>query len=132
MKLIDDIGFDTSFSFVYSRRPGTPAADLTDDTPQQVKLERLQRLQARINEQANEVAHGMVGSVQRILVEGMSRRNALELAGRTENNRIVNFEGPTHLVGQMIDVVITQAMTNTFRARLATDTPHDAIAKAHS
>ncbi len=132
MKLIDDIGFDTSFSFVYSRRPGTPAADLADDTPQEVKLQRLQRLQARINEQANEVAQGMVGSVQRILVEGMSRRNALELAGRTENNRIVNFEGPAHLVGQMIDVVITQAMTNTFRARLVADIPHDALAKANS
>ena len=132
MKLIDDIGFDTSFSFVYSRRPGTPAADLADDTPHEIKLQRLQRLQARINEQANEVAHGMVGSVQRILVEGMSRRNALELSGRTQNNRIVNFEGPVHLVGQMIDVVITQAMTNTFRARLAADTPHDATAKANS
>ena len=132
MRLIDDIGFDTSFSFVYSRRPGTPAADLADDTPQEVKLERLQRLQARINEQANEVARSMVGSVQRILVEGMSRRNALELAGRTENNRIVNLEGPAHLVGQMIDVVITQAMTNTFRARLAADAPRDVIAKANS
>ena len=131
MKLIDDVGFDTAFSFVYSRRPGTPAADLADDTPQQVKLQRLQRLQALINEQANAIAHGMVGSVQRILIEGMSRRNALELSGRTENNRIVNLEGPAHLVGQMIDVVITQAMTNTFRARIASDIPLNASGKAN-
>ena len=131
MKLIDDVGFDTAFSFVYSRRPGTPAAELADDTPQQVKLQRLQRLQALINEQANAIAHGMVGSVQRILIEGMSRRNALELSGRTENNRIVNLEGPAHLVGQMIDVVITQAMTNTFRARIASDIPLNASGKAN-
>ena len=119
MKLIDDIGFDTSYSFVYSRRPGTPAADLTDDTPQAVKLERLQRLQARINEQAYAIAKSMVGTTQRILVEGVSTRNSEELCGRTENNRIVNFAGHPRLIGQMIDVVITDAMTNTFRARVA-------------
>ncbi|NDY82954.1 tRNA (N6-isopentenyl adenosine(37)-C2)-methylthiotransferase MiaB [Orrella sp. NBD-18] len=119
MKLIDDIGFDTSYSFVYSRRPGTPAADLTDDTPQTVKLERLQRLQARINEQAYAIAKSMVGTTQRILVEGVSTRNSEELCGRTENNRIVNFAGHPRLIGQMIDVVITDAMTNTFRARVA-------------
>ena len=119
MKLIDEIGFDTSYSFVYSRRPGTPAADLTDDTPQAVKLARLQRLQARINEQAYEIAKSMVGTTQRILVEGVSTRNADELCGRTENNRIVNFAGHPRLIGQMIDVVITDAMTNTFRARVA-------------
>jgi len=119
MKLIDDIGFDTSFSFVYSRRPGTPAADLTDDTPQTVKLQRLQKLQARINEQAHAIARSMVGSTQRILVEGTSTRDANELSGRTENNRIVNFAGHPRLIGQMIDVVITDAMTNTFRGRVA-------------
>ena len=119
MKLIDDIGFDTSFSFVYSRRPGTPAADLIDDTPQTLKLQRLQKLQARINEQAYAIARSMVGSTQRILVEGTSTRDANELSGRTENNRIVNFAGHPRLIGQMIDVVITDAMTNTFRGRVA-------------
>ena len=119
MKLIDEIGFDTSFSFVYSRRPGTPAADLVDDTPQTIKLQRLQKLQARINEQANAIAQSMVGSTQRILVEGTSTRDANELSGRTENNRIVNFAGHPRLIGQMIDVVITDAMTNTFRGRVA-------------
>lgn len=119
MKLIEEIGFDTSFSFVYSRRPGTPAADLSDDTPQTVKLQRLQRLQALINEQAHAIARSMVGSTQRILVEGTSTRDPNELSGRTENNRIVNFPGHPRLIGQMIDVVITDAMTNTFRGRVA-------------
>lgn len=119
IKLIEEVGFDTSFSFVYSRRPGTPAADLTDDTPQIVKMQRLQRLQALINEQAHAIAKGMVGSTQRILVEGTSTRDPNELSGRTENNRIVNFPGPARLIGQMLDVVITEAMTNTFRGRVA-------------
>jgi tRNA-2-methylthio-N6-dimethylallyladenosine synthase len=119
MKLIQEVGFDTSFSFVYSRRPGTPAADLSDDTPQTVKLQRLQRLQALINEQAHAIARSMVGSTQRILVEGTSTRDPNELSGRTENNRIVNFPGHPRLIGQMIDVVITDAMTNTFRGRVA-------------
>ena len=119
MKLIEEVGFDTSFSFVYSRRPGTPAADLTDETPQTVKLQRLQRLQALINEQAHAIARSMVGSTQRILVEGTSTRDPNELSGRTENNRIVNFPGHPRLIGQMIDVVITDAMTNTFRGRVA-------------
>ena len=119
MKLIEEIGFDTSFSFIYSRRPGTPAADLVDDTPQTVKLQRLQRLQALINEQAHAIARSMVGSTQRILVEGTSTRDPNELSGRTENNRIVNFPGNPRLIGQMIDVVITDAMTNTFRGRVA-------------
>ena len=119
MKLIEEVGFDTSFSFVYSRRPGTPAADLSDDTPQTVKLQRLQRLQALINEQAHAIARSMVGSTQRILVEGTSTRDPNELSGRTENNRIVNFPGHPRLIGQMIDAVITDAMTNTFRGRVA-------------
>jgi tRNA-2-methylthio-N6-dimethylallyladenosine synthase len=91
MKLIDDVGFDASFSFIYSARPGTPAADLADDTPAAVKLERLQRLQQRIDELAQEVSLAMVGSVQRVLVEGVSKKNKSELAGRTDNNRVVNF-----------------------------------------
>ncbi|ANY18376.1 tRNA (N6-isopentenyl adenosine(37)-C2)-methylthiotransferase MiaB [Bordetella pseudohinzii] len=118
LKLIADVGFDTSFSFVYSRRPGTPAADLHDDTPQEVKLKRLQQLQALINEQAAAIAQGMVGTRQRLLVEGPSRRDPKELMGRTENNRIVNFEGPARLVGNMVDVIITQAFTNSLRGRV--------------
>ncbi|MCJ9710068.1 tRNA (N6-isopentenyl adenosine(37)-C2)-methylthiotransferase MiaB, partial [Bordetella hinzii] len=118
LKLIADVGFDTSFSFVYSRRPGTPAADLHDDTPQEVKLKRLQQLQALINEQAAAIAQGMVGTRQRLLVEGPSRRDPNELMGRTENNRIVNFEGPARLVGNMVDVIITQAFTNSLRGRV--------------
>jgi len=119
MKLIEDVGFDTSFSFVYSRRPGTPAADLHDDTPQDVKLRRLQRLQALINEQAAAIARNMVGTRQRLLVEGPSRRDPNELMGRTENNRIVNFAAPARLIGQMVDVIITEAHTNSLRARVA-------------
>ncbi len=118
LKLIADVGFDTSFSFVYSRRPGTPAADLHDDTPQEAKLKRLQQLQALINEQAAAIAQGMVGTRQRLLVEGPSRRDPKELMGRTENNRIVNFEGPVRLVGSMVDVIITQAFTNSLRGRV--------------
>lgn len=119
MKLIADVGFDTSFSFVYSRRPGTPAADLHDDTPQDVKLKRLQALQALINEQAAAIAQGMVGTTQRVLVEGPSRRDPSELMGRSENNRIVNFAGPARLIGTMADVVITEAFTNSLRGRVA-------------
>ncbi|MDP4589781.1 MAG: tRNA (N6-isopentenyl adenosine(37)-C2)-methylthiotransferase MiaB [Burkholderiaceae bacterium] len=118
LALIDDVQFDTAYSFVYSRRPGTPASDLTDDTPQEVKLERLQRLQALINKQAAEVAQNMVGTTQRILVEGHAKRDVTELMGKTENNRAVNFVGPERLMGQMIDVVITEARANTFRAEV--------------
>lgn len=118
LALIDDVQFDTAYSFVYSRRPGTPASDLTDDTPQEVKLERLQRLQALINKQAAEVAQNMVGTTQRILVEGRAKRDVTELMGKTENNRAVNFVGPERLMGQMIDVVITEARANTFRAEV--------------
>ncbi|KCV62236.1 tRNA (N6-isopentenyl adenosine(37)-C2)-methylthiotransferase MiaB [Bordetella bronchiseptica] len=119
MKLIEDVGFDTSFSFVYSRRPGTPAADLHDDTPQDVKLRRLQQLQALINQQAAAIAQGMIGTSQRVLVEGPSRRDPNELMGRTENNRIVNFPGVPRLIGHMVDVVITHAHTNSLRGRVA-------------
>ncbi|KAG4081058.1 hypothetical protein HA402_010229 [Bradysia odoriphaga] len=119
IKLIEDVGFDTAFSFVYSRRPGTPAADLNDDTPQDLKLRRLQRLQALINDQAAAIAQAMVGTRQRVLVEGPSRRDPNEMMGRSENNRIVNFPAPASLIGHMIDVIITQANTNSLRARVA-------------
>jgi len=120
MQLIEDIGFDTSFSFIYSRRPGTPAADLTDDTPAHVKLKRLQRLQARIAEQASAIAQAMVGTTQQVLVEGPSRRDPSELTGRTENNRIVNFPGNPRLIGELVDLTITSAYTNSLRGEVVT------------
>ena len=119
MKLIDDIGFDQSFSFIFSPRPGTPAASLADDTPAEVKHARLERLQAALNANAARYAAAMVGTTQRILVTGPSRRNPNELTGKTENMRSVNFTGPTRLIGQFVDVVITAALTNSLRARLA-------------
>jgi tRNA-2-methylthio-N6-dimethylallyladenosine synthase len=118
MVLVEDIGFDASFSFVYSKRPGTPAADLADDTPPPVKLERLARLQDAVNRNAARIGESMVGSVQRVLVEGPSKRDATELMGRTENNRIVNFPGGPHverLVGKLIDVKITRALPHSLR-----------------
>jgi tRNA-2-methylthio-N6-dimethylallyladenosine synthase len=118
MKLIDDVGFDSSFSFIFSKRPGTPAANLHDDTPQETKLKRLQHLQAVIEAQVQRISAARVGTVQRILVEGPSRKNALELMGRTECNRIVNFDGgpnPAQLLGQMVDVRITQALPHSLR-----------------
>jgi len=120
MKLIDDVGFDASFSFVYSTRPGTPAADLADDTPQELKLERLQRLQKRIDDLAQEVSQAMVGSVQRVLVESLSRKDAKELAGRTDNNRIVNFEGNPRLINGFVDVRITAAQPHSLRGEIVT------------
>ena len=115
LRLAEALGFDNSFSFVYSPRPGTPAADLADDTPQAVKLERLQSLQAVIEANARRISEGMVGTVQRLLVEGQSRRDADELAGRTGNNRVVNFAGPRRLVGQFVDVRITAALPHSLR-----------------
>ena len=118
LKLIDDVGFDSSFSFVFSARPGTPAAALPDDTPQSEKLERLQRLQARIEAQARALSAATVGTVQRVLVEGRSRKDATELMGRTECNRIVNFAGAQRLAGHMIDVRITQALPHSLRGEV--------------
>jgi tRNA-2-methylthio-N6-dimethylallyladenosine synthase len=120
MKLAQDIGFDASFSFVYSRRPGTPAAELADDTPHEVKLARLQRLQAAVADSAARISAAMVGSTQRILVEGPSKKDRAELMGRTGNNRIVNFVagGGADLVGRMIDVRITQALPHSLRGEL--------------
>jgi tRNA-2-methylthio-N6-dimethylallyladenosine synthase len=119
MKLIDDVGFDNSFSFVFSARPGTPAAALPDDTPQAVKLERLQILQARIEAQARAIGASRVGTRQRVLVEGPSRKDASELMGRTECNRIVNFKGHPRLVGQMIELGITAAYPHSLRGELS-------------
>jgi len=121
MKLITDIGYDTSFSFVFSPRPGTPAANLTDDTPYEVKLKRLQHLQAVVQDNANKISQSMVGTVQRILVEGPSKKDASEFQGRTENNRVVNFAaGPNgaRLVGQMLDVAILQAFPFSLRGEI--------------
>jgi tRNA-2-methylthio-N6-dimethylallyladenosine synthase len=119
MKLIEEVGFDQSFSFIYSRRPGTPAADLEDDTPDAEKHARLERLQARVNAQAAAISQGMVGSVQRILVEGRSRKDETELAGKTENMKTVNFSGPPSLIGRFVDVVIVAALSNSLRGRIA-------------
>ena len=118
MKLIDDVGFDQSFSFIFSARPGTPAAKLADDTPMAVKHERLARLQAAINANAKKINEAMVGSVQRVLVEKPSTRNPDELSGRTENMRYVNFAGNPRLIGQFVDVEITEAMSNSLRGRV--------------
>jgi tRNA-2-methylthio-N6-dimethylallyladenosine synthase len=115
MALIEEIGFDNSFSFVYSSRPGTPAAELSDDTPHELKIERLMRLQARIEEQAQAISQRMVGSVQRVLVEGLSRKDANEVAGRTDNNRIVNFVGNTRLIHQFVDVLIVESLPHSLR-----------------
>jgi len=118
LDLIAEIGFDQSFSFIYSRRPGTPAASLPDEVPHEVKQERLAILQARLNSQARRISEGMVGSRQRVLVEKPSRRDPRQLAGRTENMRWVNFDGPAALVNRFADVCITEAMPNSLRGRL--------------
>ena len=122
MDLIADIGFDTSFSFIYSPRPGTPAAQLEDDTPEDVKKQRLQILQARIAQQAQAISRRMVGSRQRILVTGLSKKDPGQLQGRTENNRVVNFFSPDQsLIGRFCEVEITEALPNSLRGRLMSD-----------
>jgi tRNA-2-methylthio-N6-dimethylallyladenosine synthase len=118
MKLIEDVGFDNAFSFVYSPRPGTPAADLADDTPQELKLARLARLQKRIEEQTQDVSRSMVGTVQRILVEGTSRKDESEFAGRTDNNRVVNFAGNARQIGHFVNVRITEALPHSLRGEV--------------
>jgi len=117
MNLIADVGFDQSFSFIYSARPGTPAANLPDDTPMQVKKERLQILQARINQQARAISDAMVGTTQRVLVEKVSKKSASQVSGRTENNRWVNFDADPSVIGCFVDVVITEALPNSLRGR---------------
>jgi len=118
MKLITDLKFDQSFSFIYSKRPGTPAANLEDEIPMSVKKKRLQRLQETINGFASEVSQAMVGSVQRVLIEGFSKKDKKQLAGRTENNRVVNFDGNARLIGQLIDVEITDAFRNSLKGKI--------------
>lgn len=138
MDLIETLGFDHSYSFIYSPRPGTPAADVPDDVPLAEKKARLARLQRRINGMAAEISRGMLHSAQRVLVEGTSRRDGQELSGRTENNRVVNFPGDPRLIGQFVDVLITGAMPNSLRGRWlppgrsaaasSSSTPHHALA----
>lgn len=118
MDLVHEIGFDTSFSFIYSPRPGTPAANLPDDTPIEVKKQRLQILQNRLLMNAARYSESMIGSTQKILVTGFSKKSSQQLSGRTECNRVVNFDGPSHLIGQFIDVQISDALPNSLRGRL--------------
>ncbi len=119
MKLITDVGFDQCFSFIYSARPGTPASSMPDTTPMDEKKERLQFLQSTINDMAAEISASMVGSTQKVLVEGTSKWSEEELSGKTENNRVVNFQGPKRLIGQMVDVTITEALRNSLRGRVS-------------
>jgi tRNA-2-methylthio-N6-dimethylallyladenosine synthase len=119
MKLIDDVGFDNSFSFIFSPRPGTPAANLHDDTPHEVKLRRLQHLQSVINASIKRISESRLGTLQRILVEGHSKRDNSELMGRTECNRVVNFVGQSAWIGQMTDVKITETRSYTLRGEMA-------------
>ncbi len=120
MKLIEDIGFDTSFSFIYSPRPGTPAAELPDDTPEAVKKQRLKILQGRIEQHAMAISRGMVGNIERVLVTGISRKDPGQLQGRTENNRVVNFRSADHgLIGDFADIEITEALPHSLRGVLA-------------
>jgi len=135
MKLIEDVGFDASFSFIFSPRPGTPAAALQDDTPHEVKLRRLQHLQKTVDDNVRRLSDALVGSTQRVLVEGRSRKDASELMGRTDCHRVVNFEGDARLIGRMVDLRITRALSHTLRGEVPTrgDAPlalHEATAHA--
>ena len=118
LRLMDEVGFDDSYSFVYSRRPGTPAAEFADETPQELKLARLARLQQKIDAHAGRISERMIGTNQRVLVEGRSLKDRSELSGRTSNRRTVNFHGGPHLVGQFVDVTITAALTHTLRGEV--------------
>jgi tRNA-2-methylthio-N6-dimethylallyladenosine synthase len=119
LKLVREANFDQSFSFIYSQRPGTPAASLPDDVTHETKQQRLIRLQTQLNEQARAISESMVGSLQRVLVERPSKKDKQELAGRTENNRWVNFAGPASLIGRFVDVVIVEARPQSLRGRLS-------------
>ena len=118
MNLIETIGYDQSYSFIYSARPGTPASDLADDVPMQVKQERLRRLQKRINEMAQEISCNMVGKVETVLVDRPARKDPAQMSGRTENNRVVNFDGDQSLIGQFVELKITEALPNSLRGKL--------------
>jgi len=115
MKLIAEVNFDTSYSFIYSPRPGTPAADLPDNVSEEEKKQRLHILQQRISQQAMHFSRAMVGTIQPVLVEGSSRKNLMELAGRTENNRVVNFEGSPDMIGKFVDVEIVSVYASSLR-----------------
>jgi len=130
MDLIEEIGFDFSYSFIYSPRPGTPASDLPDDTPEEVKKQRLKRLQTRLDEMTMAISNSMVDSVQTVLVEGVSKKNQLQVTGRTENNRVVNFIGHPRLAGQFVDVLITEALPNSLRGRVVESSVDKIIAQA--
>ena len=119
MKLIETVGFDHSFSFIYSPRPGTPASSLPDDVPMAIKQRRLYMLQQRILEMAGQISQDMVGTVQTVLVDRISKKSSQQVCGRTENNRVVNFDGSKQLIGQFADVEITEALPNSLRGQLA-------------
>ncbi len=118
LKLVEDMNFDDSYSFIYSPRPGTPAADLQDDTPQEIKLERLHRIQAKINQQSRKISQQMVGSIQRVLMEGVSKKNTAEFFGRTDNNRVVNLVSSPDQIGCFVNVRITEARSHTLRGEI--------------
>jgi tRNA-2-methylthio-N6-dimethylallyladenosine synthase len=132
LKLVREANFDQSFSFIYSQRPGTPAASLPDDVAHEIKQQRLHRLQAQLNEQARAISESMVGSTQRVLVERPSKKDHQELAGKTENNRWVNFPGPASLIGRFVDVAIVKALPQSLRGRLATVIEDNARLAANS
>ena len=118
MNLIAQVNFDMSFSFIYSARPGTPAADYPDDVTEDEKKQRLYLLQQRINNQAAQFSRAMLGTEQRVLVEGPSKKDIMELTGRTENNRIVNFQGSPDMIGKCVDIKITDVFTNSLRGEV--------------
>lgn len=122
LKLVQDVGFDKSYSFIYSRRPGTPAANITDNTPDSVKKERLQKLQHVLNMQTNKISNNMLNTTQKILVTGMSKKDDSELTGRTENNRVVNFPGSSDLIGSVVDVKITEVFSNSLKGEMSEKT----------
>jgi tRNA-2-methylthio-N6-dimethylallyladenosine synthase len=127
LRLIEEVGFDHSYSFIYSRRPGTPAAELPDDVPLEIKQDRLQRLQQLINSQAQRISRQMVGTVQRVLVDRPSRKDPNQLAGRTENNRVVNFPGPVEQIGSFVAVEVTEALPNSLRGRRVEEVASQAV-----
>jgi len=118
LALIEEVGFDFSYSFIYSARPGTPAAEIEDNISEEIKKQRLNKLKTRLNEMTMDISNSMVDTVQTVLVEGVSKKNPLQMTGRTENNRVVNFTAHPRLAGQFVDVMITEALPNSLRARL--------------